>query len=236
GPMLVLCAGIGAGKAVVSIRRWIGDRAPLLLLAVPFVFHVVSLYRGEIQVFPLSIFGLLNVRYGLAHLPAISIAVPGCVLLFKREYRTRAALGLMVIVAGQYALLMSEGPRQLAVFQEGYRNGVNSRTARELAHLSEFLKANPPAGTVLMNTGALGPAVARGGLTFANIIHEGTTRWHRLDEGIPEDVSTVILQENDPLSRALPQNRRLNDDLSNSFEKIYDEGGISVLSRMPRRK
>ncbi|HMG34689.1 MAG TPA: hypothetical protein VKM94_12180 [Blastocatellia bacterium] len=232
GPLLILAATLGSAKATLSLRRSISRRAPLLLLGIPFVFHVFSIYRGEIQVFPLSIFGLLNARYGLAHLPLIAMLAPASVLIFKPRYRLRAAVALMVLIAGQYAMLISEGPRQLAVFQEGYRNGVNSRSARELARLSQYLRANPPEGTVLMTAGPFGPVVPHGGLRFSNIIHEGTARWHRLDDGIPEDVSTVILRRGDPLDLRLQSNQRTAGDLKRSFYESYNDEGIVVLLRV----
>jgi hypothetical protein len=207
------------------------QNAPAVLLVVPFVFHVVSLYRGEIQVFPFSAFGLLNVRYGLPHLLVLAMLAPAAILLLKPSLRRYALIAVCSIVAAQYWFLISDGPEQLAVYQEGYRNGVNSRQARELSAVSEFLRLNPQSGTILMHTGALGPLVPRGGLRFSTIIHEGTGRWHLLDRGIPDDVSTVIVQSGDPLDKLFARNALLSGELDISFTKIYSKGGISVLAR-----
>jgi 4-amino-4-deoxy-L-arabinose transferase-like glycosyltransferase len=78
GPLLIIPAAVGFVRVIRF--RW-GDLvncAPALLLLVPFIFHTMSLYRGEIQVFPLSAFGLLNVRYGLPHLLTRGVLRSGC--------------------------------------------------------------------------------------------------------------------------------------------------------------
>jgi hypothetical protein len=220
----------GFAQFLVSKRKSLLQHSPLILLIVPFLFHSFSLYRGEIQVFPLSAFGLLNIRYGLPHLLPVALFAPAAVLLAKGSARRWAGVAACLIVAGQYVSLMSEGPSQLAIFQEGYRNGVNARPARERAHVASFLRANPPARLIVMNTGALGPIVPEGGLRFADIIHEGTIRWHRLGEGIPDDVATLIVQRGDPLDLLIRENPVLARDVT-KFERRFSYGGITVYSR-----
>ena len=139
-----------------------------------------------------------------------------------------------MIVAAQYGYLISEGPAQLAVYQEGYRNGVNARPVRERARVASFLTANPPARLILMHSGALGPLVSQGGLRFSDIIHEGTVRWHQLSYGIPKDVATVIVQQGDPLDLRIGGNPALTRDLAAEFSQQFSAGNIKVYSR--RRK
>jgi hypothetical protein len=207
------------------------EDAPSLLLLVPFFFHAVSLYRGEIQIFPLSAFGLHNVRYGLPHLLAVAIFAPAFILFFKERNRPRAIVALCLIIVLQYGYLISEGPSQLAVYQEGYRNGVNARAPRERARVSSWLRMNPAKPMILMNTGALGPIVSGGGLRYSELIHEGTLRWHEIKDAIPGDVSTVIFQEGDPLDEWLHENAALARDLAENFQKELSVGKLSVFRR-----
>ena len=230
GPFLLMLSGAGFARSLVSKRKSLLQHSPLILLIVPFFFHAFSLYRGEIQVFPLSAFGLLNIRYGLPHLLPVALFAPAAVLLVKGSARRWAGVAACLIVAGQYVYLMSEGPSQLAIFQEAYRNGVNARPARERARVASFLKANPPARLIVMNTGALGPIVPEGGLRFSDIIHEGTIRWHQLGEGIPDDVATVIVQQGDQLDFLIRENPALAEDVT-KFEQRFSSGGITVYSR-----
>jgi hypothetical protein len=231
GPFVLLMGAIGFIAFIIVRRSLLLENAPVILLTVPFFFHVFSLYRGEIQIFPLSAFGLHNVRYGLPHILAIALFAPSIVLLFKSESRRWASAALLAIVALQYVYLVSEGPSQLAVYQEGYRNGVNAKPARERRQFSSLIKADPPQPIILMNTGELGPVVSQGGLHYSDIIHEGTLRWHEIRENIPADVSTVIIQEGDPLDRRLRENSALARDLENSFQLRREVGRIRLFRR-----
>jgi hypothetical protein len=184
----------------------------------------------------LSAFGLLNIRYGLPHLLAVALFAPAAVLLFKGSARRWAGAIVCLIVAAQYGYLISEGPAQLAVYQEGYRNGVNARPVRERARVASFLKANPPAGLIVMHSGALGPIVPEGGLRFSDIIHEGTVRWHQLGEGIPKDVAAVIVQQGDPLDLRISENPVLARELAAEFSQQFSAETIKVYSRRTSKK
>lgn len=232
GPLLLLLAAIGLLNLIVKNRRTPVRLAPAALLAIPFLFHSLSLFRGEIQIFPFSAFGLLNVRYGLPHLLAISLLLPAAAGALSRSGRLRTVL-VFSVVAAQYGLLVSEGPAQLAVHQEGLRNGVNSPSARDLNKAAGFLVQHPRESGILMYTGALGPLVPRGGLRFSQIIHEGTIRWHQIEDAIPDDIFTVILQEGDPLDSRIRSNAGLEMDLARRFQCRFSTGRIRLLERAP---
>jgi hypothetical protein len=234
GPLLMIPAAVGFVR-VIRVR-W-GDLvncAPALLLLVPFIFHTMSLYRGEIQVFPLSAFGLLNVRYGLPHLLAAAFFAPAVVPLLDGLGRRWAVAVMCGVIALQYGWLISDGPSQLAIYQEGYRNGVNSRPARERARFSNLLKEQPPDPVILMHSGALGPVVSQSGLRFSDLIHEGTIRWHQVEGGIPKDVMTIVLQEGDPLDQLLRANPMLSRELTETFQERASVGTIKLFGRNTR--
>jgi hypothetical protein len=232
GLLLVVLSLVGLARLVLALRRAPLDLAPVLLLLVPLAFHVFSVYRGEIQIFPLSAFGLLNVRYGLPHIAVVCLLAPAAAMAAARGYRMWPVWLIGILVLLQYALLLSDGPSQLAIYQEAFRSGVNSRTARKLNHLSANLRAEPPRGVVLMYTGALGPAVPRGGLRFAQIIHEGTMRWHQITGALPSDVTTVIIQTDDPLDHRLRGDGQVERQLASEFRLTYEAGGIRRYERV----
>jgi hypothetical protein len=234
GPILMIPAVMGFFRLVK--RHWgrLIEVAPAILLIVPLLFHTYSLFRGEIQVFPLSAFGLLNVRYGLPHLLPVALFAPAAVPLLDRLGKEWAVGAFCLLVATQYGYLLSEGPSQLAIYQEGFRNGVNSRPARERARFSSLLRENPPGEMVLMHSGPLGPVVSQGGLRFSGIIHEGTSRWHQIDAGLPEDVKTIIFQEGDPLDQRVRANPVLTRDLAENFREQGRVGEIKLLTRVER--
>jgi hypothetical protein len=231
GPLVLLLGAGGAIRWLIAKRKSVVENAPAFLLLVPFLFHIFSLYRGEIQMFPLSAFGLHNVRYGLPHILPAALFAPAAVLMFKGSARRFATAAVSLMVVAQYGYLISDGPSQLAVYQEGYRNGVNARPVRERLRVASFLKANPPDRLILMHTGALGPVVSQGGLRFADTIHEGCVRWHQLDDGIPDDVATVLIQDGDPLDLRLQQSSTLSRDLAEEFQEKFSAGNIKLFAR-----
>jgi hypothetical protein len=232
GPFVLLLGGAGFFRWLIAERRSLVATSPVLLLIVTFLFHVWSIYRGEIQVFPLSAFGLLNVRYGLPHVLAVALFAPSAVLLFKPASRRRILAVICVIVAAQYVYLISEGPSQLAMYQEGLRNGVNARAGRERSIVASYIATHPPVGFVLMHTGALGPVVSQGDIRYSQVIHEGTARWHQIEGNIPDEVSTVIVQRGDPLAGRISGSGALLSALSTEFEERLSVGNITVFERL----
>lgn len=217
-------------------RRGVFDSAPVFLLSVPFFFQCFSLFRGEIQIFPLSAFGLLNVRYGLPHLLALALFVPAMIPLLDRLGKPTAVLCVGLLVAFQYGYLISDGVSQLAVYQEGYRNGVNSQAAREWAKAARFTRENPPPTKILMQSGSLGPVVSQGGLQFADVIHEGTSRWHEIHDIIPEDVATIIVEKHDALDDRLQKNSLLKQDFARNFQQQFATDNVKIFARISKRE
>src|SRR5215471_18525182 len=231
GPLTILLSAAGLARLTAQRRSRILRDGMVALLAVPFLFHVVSLYRGEIQVFPISAFGLLNVRYGLPALLPVALLVPAVISIGRASALRLQAMLVLAIIVLQYGWLLSSGPSGLDVYQEAYRNGVNSKTARELSHSSAYLTQNPVQPMVLMHTGALGPLVSHSSMEFSNVIHEGTVRWHALSHHIPEDISTVIIQECDLLDVRIHSDPDLERDLAENFREVYREGRIHIYKR-----
>jgi hypothetical protein len=231
GAFMFLVGATGFVVFIILKRERLIEQLPAALFVVPFFFHAFSVARGEIQIFPFSAFGLLNVRYGLPHLLAVALFAPAAVWLFKPRARRAALIATGGLIVLQYGYLISEGPAQLAVYQEGFRNGVNSVRAREWAHSAAWLAANPPRQSVWMNTGALGPMVPRGGLRFAQIIHEGSLQWHGINDAIPADVSMIIYQEGDPVAERLQGNAALAGDLAENFRQSFAYGSIKIFTR-----
>jgi hypothetical protein len=74
--------------------------------------------------------------------------------------------------------------------------------------------------------------VSKGGLRFAEVIHEGTIRWHQVNDSIPLDVSTVIVEEGDPLDQRFRRSIALTQDLTTSFREEFSVGRIRFFRRL----
>jgi hypothetical protein len=82
-----------------------------------------------------------------------------------------------------------------------------------------------------MNTGALGPMVPRGGLRFALIIHEGSLRWHAINDAIPADVTMIIYQQGDPVAEQLQGNAALARDFAEHFQQQFSYDSVKIFTR-----
>ena len=76
----------GYVKEFIAKREDWSRFLPTFLLVIPFCFFVYSLYKNEIQVVPLAMISLYNVRYGLMHLIPAAIFAP-VVLMLKANRR-----------------------------------------------------------------------------------------------------------------------------------------------------
>jgi hypothetical protein len=72
-------------------------------------------------------------------------------------------------------------------------------------------------------------------LRFSDIIHEGSLRWHQLDDGIPKDVATVMVQSGDPLDVRVHETPALENTLENEFHEKLSVGNIKVFERAGNR-
>ena len=196
GPVALALAVVGLGALVVSRRRGLAMLLPALLPLVPFCFLVFSIFRGEAQIYPLAALALLNVRYGVPYVAAVALLLPAV----TARRRVGLAAALAAAVGAQYVVLLAEGPSQLAVYQEAYRNSRNASQWRDRSRVAEWLGANPAEGLVLMTAGDLGPVVLESALEFRDVVHEGTREWNEwLATGeIPDGVTTVVMKEGDP--------------------------------------
>ncbi len=236
GPLLLL-GGVGGVLRLAAIRRRaIIECAPAFLLVIPFLFHVFSIYRGEMQMFPLSAFGLLNIRYGLPHIIAVALFAPAIIPALRRVGEKRALVIGALLITLQYGWLLSEGVSQIAIYQEGYRNGVNAASVRERAKMASLIAAAAPQRMIWMHTGALGALVSQSGLRFADIVHEGSARWHEINDHLPKDVVAIIFQEGDPIDRELRENAALAADVATHFRETGAVGKMRLLQRTTTSK
>jgi len=222
GPIVVACAAGGLVVRVVTRRRAVVADASAALVLVPFAFLVWSLFRGEVQIYPFAAVALLNVRYGVPHVAAVALLLPSLAI----GRRARAVLvGLALLVALQYAALLLEGPSQLAVVQEAVRNSRNAAPWRDRAQLAAWIAAHPPDGLVLMNGGDFGPVVAESGLTFRQVVHEGTREWNewRASGDLPTGVTMAVARDGDDVWTAVHADP--------SFVRVYERGELGAWIR-----
>ncbi len=122
GPCLPLIAFAGAVAALFRRAFW-----PLLLLALPGVFYVVSLYGSGTPIFipTLSPFSYYNSRYGLAVLPLLALCAAAIVSIVPRA--ARPIVALLVMLAAGVPWLVHPSPSNWVTWEE---SRVNSESRR----------------------------------------------------------------------------------------------------------
>jgi hypothetical protein len=185
---------------------------PIFLLVIPFLFTIYSLFTGNIQIYPLSAISLLNVRYGINIILALSIFP---IIFLSVEKKIKNLIVFFIIIVN-YIWFISGGVMQLAVIQEPYRNNFNSLETRAKTKLIKYLLKNPPEKQIMIYGGDLGSIIPASDFEFKDLIFEGVSQWHK--SGIGENVNTIIVKEGDELWKKLEK----VENFSTDFQLVYE--------------
>ncbi|OYT72016.1 MAG: hypothetical protein CFK52_06545 [Chloracidobacterium sp. CP2_5A] len=232
-PVTILFGGAGLAQGVAAAlwRRRCGspDALTLALTLPPPLFTGYSLYSGNIQIYPL----FLNNRYGLVALPALAVGAGLSAAFLQRRFPARhpwLAAGLGLACLGQSLWLLRDGVYQLAVFQEAYRAQF-ALIGRERRALAQFLRAEVGQAQVALFAGDLSSVIARSGLNYAQIVHEGSPSWGALDSAIPPTVTWLVIGRGDALEMKLRQRPTGYEAFSTAW--VSEQGTFTVLRRNP---
>jgi 4-amino-4-deoxy-L-arabinose transferase-like glycosyltransferase len=228
-----VCRPTSRGRFVIDgyVREFIAKRRewsrflPTFLLIVPFCFFIYSLYTNEIQVVPLAMIALYNVRYGLMHLIPAAIFAPAVIFLVNSKRRTIALAIVSLVVILQYGLIAHDGLLRMEIVQEPLRNNVYSPEWRNKEKLDKYLLAHPPQGKILMETGYLGTSVMRGGLQFRDVIYDGDARFYKIEHDIPPEIHTVMMKNDDSLWQKFHD----DPDFNRQFSPVFTAASTSTL-------
>lgn len=151
---------------------------PLLLLAVPLPFYVLSVARGNTPIYvpgwwPFSYY---NTRYGIELLPAMAVCAALAMHLLLRFAQNRATktavtLGVLILVAGSYASVRRAQP---ICFREAWTNS-SARIALE-TEVATNIRKLPHDARLLMYLGDHVGALQQAGFPLRQVINEGNHR------------------------------------------------------------
>lgn len=216
GPLVFGMGLLGLILMLRDRRCSVKPYLPSLLVFVPFAFHVYGMVHLDVLVQPLSQYQLGNVRYGLSHILAAALLTPAVAVTWQRRTRLNALLIISLAILLQYGFMLRNGPTGLPVDLDGAQKR-RLQKARDMAKVRDFLRAHPPSGQVLMFTAELGEIVPLTGLTFSQIIHEGTAEWHTIREQLPPTVQMVVFREGDWVWWKLQEVK----DFNQQFQQIF---------------
>lgn len=147
GPGLAVMAVAGAVAALARRAFW-----PLLLLALPPLFYLWSMYSSGGT--PIHVPGLwpnsyYNTRYGLAALPLLAFASAALVMAAPR--RIRAVVAVLIVVAGGIHWLSHPGPESWITWAESRQNSTGRRAWMNSA--ADYLRVHYRPGVRILSSG-----------------------------------------------------------------------------------
>ncbi len=148
-----LCAGplltwIGiAGAAACLLRRSI---LPVVLLAIPPMAYVASVYSGAVPIFLPTLWphSYYNARYGTSAIPLLALGAAALVAWVPRKAQALAAAGIVLAGAGWWSFHWR--PNQWAAWEESRVNSVGRREWTQQA--VEFLAPRYVRGTGILTS------------------------------------------------------------------------------------
>ncbi|MDO8572380.1 MAG: hypothetical protein Q7S11_01260 [bacterium] len=203
-----------------------------LILMVPFIFNILTLYLGQSVIFIPGItpttfeWTLFNVRYGVMMLPLIALFIG---YLF---YRAKFAMRVMII--GIIAL-------QSALFYIGFTpvlslddsvSGLSSAIAK-MPDAQQWLEDNYDHGKLLTDDFARTISIIRTPVHMKDVIYIGNKPYWEESLIEPEKYARwIVMQQNDTLWKNIYEDRQTNARLFKYFNKVYTSEDILIFRRI----
>jgi len=166
GPVALGVAALGLLICVGRRYRW-----PLILLALPPVFYIVSMHSGGTPIYVPDLWphSWYNTRYALAALPLVAFTCGVFVASLPRQGRIAAGI---VLAFGSVAGLAVTPNGLVACWKESEVNSVARRewTAEAAAYLADQYK---PGMGIVYSFGDLTGVLRTAGISLAEGLHEG---------------------------------------------------------------
>ena len=224
--------------AVIGLLLFLRDKDKkyrwftFLILSVPFIFNVLTLYLGQSVIFIPSLtpatfeWNLFNVRYGIMMAPFIAFCVG---YLF---YRSR--MGLKVVIVGLVFLqvaLYGIGYSQVLTLDDGV-SGLSSFIAK-VPDAQYWLEAHYDGGMLLTDDYARTISIVRLPIEMQNVIYIGNKPYWEQSLVEPEKYATwIVMQRDDTLWRAMIDDPVVQGRLYKYFNKVYTSGDILIFRKI----
>lgn len=190
-----------------------------LILGVPFIFNIVTLFIGQSVIFISHLTPYtyqvtsFNVRYGLMSLPFIAIGWGYLYLNSKAQGR----LVLILLMVAQFGLYYI-GYSKVVTWEDGY-SGLSAAIRPDA---ERWIKENYDSGMVLMDDYARTVSIVRSGIPMEQMIYIGNKPYWEESLLTPDKYSNwIVMQENDAVWNSLWEIPARRARLDKYFEKVY---------------
>jgi len=201
-----------------------------MLLAVPFVFYVVTLFMGQSVIFLPQLvpetfeWNLFNVRFGMMMIPAAAFFVG---YLFHR-WRWWPLRGFLIGLIVVQAWFFGSGTTNAITLQDG----VTGLSASTPSDAEGWMRENYDGGLILMDDFARTLSVIRIEVPMQNTIYIGNKPYWEESLAEPEKyVTWIVMQENDSVWNALIEDPAQQGRLYAHFQKVYTSPKILIFKK-----
>ncbi len=228
GVFIYFMALVGFIRYVLTERGKLQYFAAIIMM-VPFIFYVATLYMGQSVIFiphvtPASFeWRLFNVRYGLMVLPAVAFFLG--YLFFRASLKSKAVITTLFIL--QFGLYLSGYSKIIS-----YEDGVNGLSSAKEVNAQYWMADNYDGGLVLIDDFARSISVTRSTIPMQNIIYIGNKPYW--DESLvePEKYATwIVMQQDDSVWSAIHDNPAIQGRLYKYFNKVYTSPEILIFKK-----
>lgn len=205
----------------------------LLILLVPYIFNVLTLFLGQSVIFLPNItptdfeWRLFNVRYGVMSVPLVAIAIG--YLFYKVSWRIK------ILIAALFAFQMGlyvVGYSRIVSLDDGI-DGLSSAVSKE-PDAQKFIEREYDGGLVLVDDYARTLSIIRSGIPMKNIIYVGNKPYWPESLKTPEKYATwLVMQKDDEVWRNLYDNPETQGRMFKYFNKVYTAPEILIFKRNP---
>lgn len=201
----------------------------LLLLFVPFIFNVFTLYVGQSLIFiphltPTTFeWTLFNVRYGLMILPTLAIFF-GFIYMKANTIQKIIITALVCMQIGLYLIGYSK--------VMAYADGTSGLSQSKADYSEQWLREHYDGGYVLVDDYKRIISIIRTGIPMKNIIYIGSRPYWELSLSHPERYTTwIIMQNDDDLYQRFIVDKAMSARVYTYFQKTYTSPNILIFKR-----
>lgn len=228
GVIIFAMAVVGFIVYLVGYKKYSRILISLILL-VPFIFNVLTLYIGQSVIFiphltPVGFdWRLFNARYGIIMLPFAAFFIS---FLFDKV-KNAGKLLIVGLFLAQFLLYISNYSPVIA-----YKDGVDGLSKARRPDAERWLSKNYDYGLMVMDDFSRSTSVVRSGIPMRNIIYIGNKPYWQESLTNPENiVRWIIMQKSDEIWKSLYENPDKQDHLYKYFEKVYTSPDILIFKR-----
>lgn len=154
---------------LLAIGRKTQELKVLMILAIPFLFNIIAMYRGSTVIYVPDLFPyerFFNVRYGLLIMPCVAVALPLLIQQLRYRFTKHFMVAVLLLCTGSF-FVMHLSASNSVIYQEG--KGYPSITAQEM---SGVLKEHYDGGKVLLMRSLNDYVVFSSGIMIKDTINE----------------------------------------------------------------